>query len=137
MAGFFWGAAAHGIDWAVRRLAVAPPCARCPKLLLSNIKTDPTTQVSDKFAVGTSAAMRYYLSAWEHIATLWEAAESKKATNERILIDERLLYAYMRGASFAFATIAAAWKAEHGQSSRRTLGTTSEHPTKPSGRPYV
>ena len=31
----------------------------------------PSFQVSDKYAVGTSEAMHYYLSAWDHASNLW------------------------------------------------------------------
>ena len=59
--------------------------------------------------------MLYYLSAWERAPALWEAAAARRSVHERLLIDEHLLYADMRGASFKFATIAEAWHAANGK----------------------
>ena len=98
---FFWGAASPGINWAVSKIAAAPPCDSCPQLLLSALRSDLNSQASDKYAVGTSAAMRYYLSAWHHADALWQKAEATR----RVIFGEHLLYDYMKSAPFKHAPI--------------------------------
>ena len=114
----FFPPAIPGVDWAVRRFVASAQnatCvgARCDQLLVADLKSDPSSQVSDKYAVGTSAAMRYYLSAWDHAEALWSHAEHQTRVNDHMLSDEHLMFAHMRRASFAYSTIGTVYQHEH------------------------
>ena len=56
-------------------------------------------QVGDKYAVGTSAAMRYYLDAWSRAEALWRAAPGAP------LVGERLMHAHIAAAPFNVTAI--------------------------------
>ena len=56
-------------------------------------------QLGDKYAVGTSAAMRYYLDAWSRAEALWRAAPGAP------LVGERLMHAHMADAPFNVTAI--------------------------------
>ena len=118
--GHFWAAASPGIDWAVQRLLDQGRPSPPYRVLVSTIKSAWPGQVSDKYAVGSSAAMRYYLSAWTRVEALWREAE--RAPTRAPLFDEHLLYAHMRGAPFQFGRIEEAWRAERASSQQ------SSHP---------
>jgi hypothetical protein len=63
-----------------------------------------TIQVSDKYAVGTSSAMQYYLSAWGQARPIWEEwMRQGSIRGDMVPVGERLMQAHMRNASFAFA----------------------------------
>ena len=56
-------------------------------------------QLGDKYAVGTSAAMRYYLDAWSRAEALWRAAPGAP------LVGERLMHAHIADAPFNVTAI--------------------------------
>lgn len=61
----------------------------------------PHVMVSDKFAIGTSRAMDYYMSAWTALPRLFSSQRLSDAQGHRNhLIGERLLKVYMRAAPF-------------------------------------
>jgi len=85
------------------------------QLYHSGASIDSSFQVSDKYAVGTSPAMHYYLSVWKGMPTLWKEWATRRQNSsarlvtgstewKRIPVGERLLRAHMRGATFPFTT---------------------------------
>mmetsp|Transcript_110 Transcript_110/g.248 ORF Transcript_110/g.248 Transcript_110/m.248 type:complete len:112 (+) Transcript_110:651-986(+) len=75
------------------------------RLYHSRAAINESHHVSDKYAVGTSAAMHYYLGAWEQMPRLWDEWRRRNDSDFfRVPVGERLLYAHMRGAPFEFRT---------------------------------
>jgi hypothetical protein len=61
----------------------------------------PHVMVSDKFAIGTSGAMDYYLSAWTRLRQLFARPRLSDAQGKRNhLVGERLMKVHMASASF-------------------------------------
>jgi hypothetical protein len=61
----------------------------------------PAVMVSDKFAVGTSAAMAYYLNAWNRLPRLFADPRLRDANGRaNHLVGEKLMKVYMRDAPF-------------------------------------
>lgn len=61
----------------------------------------PHVMVSDKFAVGTSAAMDYYMGAWNNLPRLFQRPRLADSLGKRNhLVGERLMKVHMVGAPF-------------------------------------
>jgi hypothetical protein len=61
----------------------------------------PAVMVSDKFAVGTSAAMGYYLGAWRRLRRLFADPRLRDASGRaNHLVGEKLMKVHMRAAPF-------------------------------------
>jgi len=68
---------------------------------------DLRRQVGDKYATGTSAAMRYYLGAWSHVKELWRRHASLPPSEvvADVLVGERLFHRVMQNASFSASPV--------------------------------
>lgn len=68
-----------------------------------------TVQVSDKYAVGTSQAMDFYMGLFPELPRVWADMRSKRDHYRNALVGERLLFHYMdKYAPFDFRTYFAA-----------------------------
>ena len=76
-------------------------------LYFSQTAINPTFQVSDKYAVGTSSAMHYYLETWDALASIWNAWLLDR--NGTLPVGERLQYMRMRQGPYKSAPYPQIW----------------------------
>lgn len=74
------------------------------QLYHSPTQINASAQVSDKYAVGRSSAMHYYLGVWNHLPQLWRDWRAKRLAGLPVQspVGERLMHAHMQHARFPF-----------------------------------
>lgn len=101
--GKFWSGSE--LDALMRALHMTTDGVGTMRLYHSATAINPLIQVSDKYAVGTSVAMRYYLSAWHHAGPIWDGWCTNlrlEPPSNSVPVGERLMLMHMRNASFNF-----------------------------------